>query len=181
LKDRCIDEDRSVIAGRGVAPKEFSQLAELQVAGRIAEAGWRVYFPHRDDGFDLIALKQTADGIQIRPVQVKGKYLKDDKTDKRLYGYIGKLTQTHPEIVLAIPYFAVGDILRLLHVALMPLCMVRQNAKGWRCLPAKFIGGPPSPRGDHKKYFAQEGLKRLESRSWRNERLVDTLIDEDDE
>jgi hypothetical protein len=163
------------------APKEFSQLAELQVAGLIAEAGWRVYFPHRDDGFDFIAVKQTSDGMRIRPVQVKGKYPEDDKTDKRLYGYIGKLTQTHPEMVLAIPYFAVGDIPRLLHVAFMPLCMVRSHSKGWRCLPAKFTGGITSPRGDHAKYFDQEGLKRLESRSWCDGKLVDELIDEDDE
>ena len=56
------------------APKEFSQLAELHVAGLFAEAGWRVYFPHRDDGFDFIAAKPVDGKIVIRPVQVKGKY-----------------------------------------------------------------------------------------------------------
>lgn len=28
--------------------------AELYVAGRLADAGWNVYFPHRDKGFDFI-------------------------------------------------------------------------------------------------------------------------------
>src|ERR1039458_8734232 len=114
-------------------PKEFSQLAELHVAGLFAEAGWRVYFPHRDDGFDFIAARADSDGMLIRPVQVKGKYPKDDKLDKGVYGYTGKLTQMHPEMALAIPFFAIGDLPKLLHVAFMPLCMVRRHSKGWRC------------------------------------------------
>jgi hypothetical protein len=172
--------NNDVPIAKNPAPKEFSQLAELHVAGLFAEAGWRVYFPHRDDGFDFIAAKQIADGILIRPVQVKGKYPKDDKLDKRVYGYIGKLTQTHPEMVLAIPYFAVEDIPKLLHIAFMPLCMVRPHSKGWRCLPAKFLRGVPSPRGDHSKYFDHEGLGRLESRSWCQESLADDLANEDE-
>jgi len=162
------------------APKEFSQLAELHVAGLFAEAGWRVYFPHRDDGFDFIAAKPTADGILIRPVQVKGKYPKGDKLAKRVYGYVGALTQTHPEMVLAIPYFAAEEIPRLLHVAFMPICMVRQHKRGWRCLPAKFSGGIASPRGDHSKYFDHEGLLRLESRTWCSDSLADDLADVDE-
>ena len=48
-------------------------LAELWVAGKLVDAGWNVYFPHRDKGFDLIAT-YTSDGqIRIRPIQVKGK------------------------------------------------------------------------------------------------------------
>src|SRR5229473_1817256 len=49
--------------------------AELYVAGRFADAGWNVYFPHRDKGFDFIISKPHAEvGQLIRPVQVKGKY-----------------------------------------------------------------------------------------------------------
>lgn len=33
----------------GVAPKTFDQLAELHVAGLLAEKDWRIYFPHRND------------------------------------------------------------------------------------------------------------------------------------
>jgi hypothetical protein len=171
---------REQVTGKSGAPKEFSQLAELHVAGLFAEMGWRVYFPHRDDGFDFIAAKPISDGMLIRPVQVKGKYPKDDKLDKRVYGYTGRLTQIHPEMVLAIPYFAVGDIPLLRHVAFMPFCMIRSHTRGYRCLPAKFVRGVTYPRGDHSKYFDQEGLKLLESRAWCHESLVDELAEEDE-
>jgi hypothetical protein len=148
------------------APKEFSQLAELHVAGLFAEAGWRVYFPYRDDGYDFIAAKSIGKELLIRPVQVKGKYPEAEKLDKRVYGYIGKLTQKHPDMVLAIPYFETGDIPILRHVAFMPLCMIRSRPRGSRCQPAKFISGVPSPRGDHAKYFDSFGLSRLEDTKW---------------
>jgi hypothetical protein len=49
--------------------------AELYVAGKFADEGWNVYFPHRDKGFDFIVSKANSSGIQmLRPVQVKGKY-----------------------------------------------------------------------------------------------------------
>jgi hypothetical protein len=81
--------------------------AELYVAGRFADAGWNVYFPHRDEGFDFIICK-LIDGStpSIKPVQVKGKYPTHEKGDKTVYGYVGKLTQTHRGMVLAIPYFS---------------------------------------------------------------------------
>src|SRR5438128_375171 len=61
--------------------------AELYVAGLVADAGWNVYFPHRDRGLDFIASKTGGDGQQIiRPVQVKGKYPCKGKTDKQYYG-----------------------------------------------------------------------------------------------
>jgi hypothetical protein len=49
--------------------------AELYVAGKFADEGWNVYFPHRDKGFDFIVSKQDSGAVQIlMPVQVKGKY-----------------------------------------------------------------------------------------------------------
>lgn len=162
------------------APRTFDQLAELHVAGLFAEAGWRVYFPHRDDGFDFIAAKPVASGMLIRPIQVKGKYPMNDKSDKRVYGYVGKLSQTHPEMVLAIPYFEIGELPVLRHVAFMPLCMVRSSSRGFRCLPAKFMAGMTSPRGNHAKYFDHEGLTRLAAIDWASEALLDELADEDE-
>jgi hypothetical protein len=156
-------------SAKGLAPKEYSQLAELHVAGLFAEAGWRIYFPHRDDGFDFIAIKSINtldDRLLIRPVQVKGKYPEHQKLNKPVYGYIGKLTQTHPDMVLAIPYFEQGSIPVLRHVAFMPQSMLRKHSRGWRCEPAKFLNGLPSPRGDHAKYFDHQGLRRLEDSSW---------------
>ena len=162
------------------APKEFSQLAELHVAGLFATAGWRVYFPHRDDGFDFIATKPLGDDILIRPVQVKGKYPEDEKLDKQGYGYIGELSQTHPEMVLAIPYFETGDIPILRHVAFMPRCMIRATSRGWRCMPAKFVKGKAHPRGDHSKYFDHEGLLRLQNKAWCSDALADSFVEEDE-
>ena len=81
--------------------------AELYVAGLLANAEWNVYFPHRDRGMDFVISKTGADGVEIiRPVQVKGKYPSSDKGNKATYGYVGKLNQVHPDMILAIPFFA---------------------------------------------------------------------------
>lgn len=48
-------------------------LAELYVAGVLADDGWNVYFPHRDEGFDFMISKYLGDRIVLRLVQVKGK------------------------------------------------------------------------------------------------------------
>ena len=162
------------------APKAFDQLAELHVAGLFAEAGWRVYFPHRDDGFDFIATKQLPDGILIRPVQVKGKYPEDAKKNKPTYGYVGRLSQIDPEMVLAIPYFSIGALPILQNVAFMPFYKIRPKGKGYRCEPAKFTGGKALLRGEHAKYFDHEGLKRLSKRTWAKE-FAEGALDAEDE
>lgn len=75
--------------------------AELYVAGRFADAGWNVYFPHRDRGFDFIVSKQTINGdYLIRPVQVKGKYPTESKRNWPVYGFVGRLSTLHDEMVL---------------------------------------------------------------------------------
>ena len=55
-------------------PKTSDYFAELYVAGRFADAGWNVYFPHRDQGFDFVISKVIGVDTVLRPVQVKGKY-----------------------------------------------------------------------------------------------------------
>ena len=55
-------------------PKPSDYFAELYVAGRFADAGWNVYFPHRDQGFDFVISKVIGVDTVLRPVQVKGKY-----------------------------------------------------------------------------------------------------------
>jgi hypothetical protein len=160
------------------APKEFSQLAELHVAGLFAEAGWRVYFPHRDDGFDFIAVMDMGQfGLLIRPVQVKGKYPEEATRDRAIYGFIGKLSQFHEDMVLAIPYFEIGSLPVIRHVAFMPACMIRKHSKGSRCLPAKLIDGVPSPRGNHAKYFDHEGLQRVSKLGWARDVLKESSND----
>lgn len=154
-----------------LSPKTFDQLAELHVAGLFAEAGWNVYFPHRDKGFDFVAMKSVQGEFIIRPVQVKGKYPEEGTKDHDVYGYVGTLTQRYPEMVLAIPYFERGAIPILKHVAFMPDCMIRPRGKGFRCEPAKFKNGSAFPRGDHKKFFDDVGLQRLQIKSWFREGL----------
>ncbi|MES2391330.1 MAG: hypothetical protein V4555_06805 [Acidobacteriota bacterium] len=152
--------------------KPFSQLAELYVAGLFTQEGWRVYFPHSDDGFDFIAAKPSPNGVILRPVQVKGKYPKDTKSDKPVYGYVGELSQVHPEMVLAIPYFAVGDLPVLCHVAFMPFWKIGSSSRGVKCQPAKFSKGKAAPRRDHLKFFDREGLQWLSNRNWSKEVLA---------
>lgn len=140
--------------------------AELLVAGLMANAGWNVYFPHRDKGLDFIVSKTGEDGIEIiRPVQVKGKYPTEEKGDKPTYGYVGKLNQIHPEMVLAIPYFAAG-IPGPLFVAYMPFSRVKPHSRGYRCVPAGFKNSLPIQRRDFKMFCDGQGLKLLEKKDW---------------
>jgi hypothetical protein len=87
------------------SPSTRDVFAELYVAGLLADAGWNVYFPTRDIGFDFIATRTTSSGIIIRPVQVKGKYPTAGKRDVAPYGFGGWLSQLHQEMVLAIAFF----------------------------------------------------------------------------
>jgi hypothetical protein len=152
-------------------PQTFSQLAELYVAGLFAEQGWRVYFPHRDEGFDFLAMKGEGGQSLIRPVQVKGRYPTEAKLDSRAIGFTGELTKTHPEMVLAIVYFEVSDIPVVRHVAFMPQSMFRSHKRGIRCLPAKFQQGKVIPRGDHSKFFDHKGLLRVAEPNWKDTTL----------
>mgnify|MGYP001810198563 CR=1 FL=1 len=137
--------------------------AELIVASRFAEAGWNIYFPHRDEGFDFIVSK-TVEGVGevIRPVQVKGKYPTDVKTDKATYGYMGVLSKVHPEMVLAMPFLNPISNAAPIFIAYLPMTMVRPCAKGYRCHPATFKKGSPRIRSDYDKIFDDSGLMLLE-------------------
>src|SRR5438477_4596073 len=127
--------------------KVSDYFAELFVAGLLADAGWNVYFPHRDQGFDFIITKRLATGeLLVRPVQVKGKYPMDDTGDRAGYGYTGKL-ELHPEMVLAIPFFDPSQT-NPVHIAYMPVKMIREHTRGYRCLPALFRNGQAQPRRD---------------------------------
>jgi hypothetical protein len=148
--------------------KVSDYFAELFVAGRLADAGWNVYFPHRDQGFDFIVTKTIGTGdMLIRPVQVKGKYPTGEKGDQSVYGYVGML-DLHPEMVLAIPFFSHNSPAVPVHVAYMPARMIRKHARGYRCQPGRFQGGEPLPRGDHRVFFDEEGMRNLESPEFRD-------------
>jgi hypothetical protein len=141
--------------------------AELFVGGRLADAGWNIYFPHRDQGFDFIITKRNPTGeLLIRPVQVKGKYPTEDKGDQDLYGYVGDL-DLHPEMVLAIPFFSSSQTTPV-NIAYMPVSTIRKNPRGYRCQPASFKNGKPLPRRDHRKFFDEDGMRNLELSGFRD-------------
>lgn len=147
--------------------------AELFVAGRFADAGWNVYFPHRDQGFDFIATKPDGAGGQlVRPVQVKRKYPQPQRASRPTYGFIGKLTQVHPEMVLAIPFFPVAQSNTPNCIAYLPFCALKKHKRGYRCLPAQFKEGAATARRDYAKFFDQSGLTLVESQDSRTPHIA---------
>jgi hypothetical protein len=141
--------------------------AELYVAGRFADAGWNVYFPRRDRGFDFIVSKPIGSTDQlIRPVQVKGKYPTAEKTDKATYGYIGELTETHREMVLAIPFFTISSPEVPSNIAYLPFGVVRPHPRGYRCEPCTFVAGVAKPRRDYAHFFDERGLRLVAQSNW---------------
>lgn len=148
----------------GVSGIEYPDyFAELYVAGLMAHAGWNIYFPHRDRGLDFIASKTGADRHQIiRPVQVKGKYPEVDKTNKKDYGFVGRLNQIHPDMVLAMPFFAGADFAPPVFVAFMPYAAIKPHKRGYRCQPAYFKDGRPFPKPNCSRYIGKAGLDLIE-------------------
>ena len=146
-------------------PRDY--FAELYVAGLLGDAGWNVYFPHRDRGMDFIVSKTGTEGHEIiRPVHVKGKYPEADKTDKARYGYVGRLNQTHSQMVLAIPFFETAALGPVLLVAYMPWSQIKPHQRGYRCEPATFRGSSPKPRREFQGYFGAKGLAQIERDDW---------------
>ncbi len=151
-------------------PRTRNYFAEMYVAGILADAGWNVYFPKRDIGFDFIIVKEIEGKVIVRPVQVKGKYPERTKGDKVSYGFVGKLSQRYNELVLAIPFFPLEEQAEApCSVAFMPTSQVKRHSRGVRCLPASFRAGRPFARRDYGKFFDKEGMKLMEGESWRYE------------
>jgi len=142
--------------------------AEMYVAGMMADRGWNVYFPRRDMGFDFIITKQVGEKTILRPVQVKGKFPGIGKLNKVAYGYIGKLSQLHDDMVLAIPFFSQASKMTPPdYVAFMPRRRIRiQTSRGYACCPASFKNGTVLPRRDYSRYFGYDGIALMESGNW---------------
>ncbi len=134
----------------------------------MGDAGWSVYFPKRDVGFDFIVSRASDGNVLIRPVQVKGLYPTEVKKDKAGYGYIGKLSQLHDDMVLVLPYFSTDRVGPApICIAYMPRNEVRlQASRGFKCTPAKFSSGCAEPRSTFKHFFGHEGLQALSSPTW---------------
>lgn len=145
-------------------PKTRDYLAELFVAGIMGDAKWQIYFPKRDEGFDFIAIKRTANGTLMRPVQVRGLYPTPEKKDRGVYQWRGKLTQTHPDMIVAFCYFS-SDATTVAPtcVAYVPLEYMKKPSRGgYRFDGASLKGGRVSPRRDSKHFFDWEGLRALD-------------------
>jgi len=126
------------------APATRDYFAELYVAALFGDAGWSVYFPKRDVGFDFIATKPAGGEVLIRPVQVKGLYPTAEKTDKATYGFKGKLTALHNLMVLALPFFHNTNLHAPEHIAFMPRdqcnVLIRLSQTHTRCSGSCFTG-----------------------------------------
>lgn len=151
------------VAGSSGAPQTRDYFAEMYVAGVLADAGWDVYFPRRDKGFDMIVSRPAGASTIVRPVQVKGKYATDEKTDKASYGYVGRVTAFHDDMILAIPYFTSQSLGAPMLIAWMPRGEIKQHSKGWRCEPARFVGGVPEARPGYAHFFGAAGLSVFEA------------------
>ncbi len=145
------------------------RFAEMYVAGLLADCAWNIYFPNRDHGFDFIITKTVNNDFLIRPVQVKGKYATQVKGNTNEYGYVGKLTQFHDEMVLAIPFFSLDLQTHPIHVAFMPRPTIKpHSSRGHKCAPATFRKGVPAPRRDYQKFFDTSGICLLDSPNFKN-------------
>ena len=151
------------VAGSLGAPQTRDYFAEMYVAGVLADAGWDVYFPRRDKGFDMIVSRPAGASTIVRPVQVKGKYATDEKTDKASYGYVGRVTAFHDDMILAIPYFTSQSLGAPMLIAWMPRGEIKPHSKGWRCEPARFVGGVPEARPGYAHFFGAAGLGAFEA------------------
>ena len=148
---------------------EIDQAAELYVANVFVNAGWNVYFPHKDNGFDFIITKSINKEIIIRPVQVKGKYPTEIKIKRKVYGFVGPISSFHDEMVLAIPFYE-SEVDRKMNlpknIAYMPFNTIKKHTKGYRCEPCRY-DSKPIPRKEYIKFFDEEGIKNIENRKWK--------------
>jgi hypothetical protein len=142
--------------------------AEMYVAGLLADAGWNIYFPRRDKGFDYIVTHETAAGVLVRPVQVKGLYPTPGKGDRSAYGYGGQLSVVHPGMALVLVFFQPGATEGTpQHIAYMPRGQIRARARGGhRCVPSTLRAGIVTPRREFAGYFDAAGLAAMAESNW---------------
>ncbi len=152
------------------ATNQRDYFAEMYVAAILADAGWNIYFPRRDNGFDFIVTKKSAERVIVRPVQVKGKYPEITKVRAGIYGYVGKLSLLHDDMVLVIVYFPFESERGLppATVAFLPHSKIKRTSRGGhRCQPAKYQDGVVRVRRDYARYFDAAGLAAMTQSDWK--------------
>jgi hypothetical protein len=142
--------------------------AEMYVAGLLADAGWNIYFPRRDKGFDYIITREVGSVVLVRPVQVKGLYPTAEKGDRTAFGFKGSLSLLHRDMVLALVFFPPGAKEGTpQHIAYMPHGQIRPRSRGgFRCVPASLKAGLVAPRRDFIRYFDRDGLNAISQPGW---------------
>ena len=143
--------------------------AEMYVAGMLADKGWNVYFPRRDKGFDYMISREVNGEVLVRPVQVKGLYPTAEKGDRVAYGYGGRLSLLHRDMVLVLTYFDASAVeITPQQVAYMPRSQIRARSRGgFRCVPSSLRAGKVTPRRDFVGYFGDAGLAAMEQLDWK--------------
>ena len=111
----------------------------------MADAGWDVYFTHRDQGFDLVTTLTTSEGTIVRPVQGEGQIFDEGQTEKGpVTAMLGGRRPSTSHVV--IPLFAGMSDKAPNHIAWMPRSEILPMTKDrWRGEPARFNGGAPEP------------------------------------
>lgn len=156
MKDTADEEKQT-------GPETRDYFAEMYVAAILADAGWDIYFPRRDKGFDMIVSRPAGATTIVRPVQVKGKYATDAKTDKAAYGYVGNISAFHDDMIFAIPFFNAKSAAAPLMIAWMPRYALKPHKRGWKCEPARYVDGAPEPRPGYDYFFDAPGLMRFKA------------------
>jgi len=144
---------------------DLAKLAELYVAGTFAGAGWQVFLPHQDQGFDFVIYKASIGQTSLLPVQVRGCYRQTSKkTDMTTYGKPElKFSQLHPQLIVALPFFAPDALTpELVAYGWLSDLKINSNTNVHRWEPACLKDGVCTPRRDSVGYFGKEGLARLE-------------------
>lgn len=144
------------------------EFAELYTAGLFADAGWTVYFPRRDRGFDYIVTKQHDTEMLVRPVQVKGVYPEEQKKGGRPFGKDLKLTAFHPQMVLVMPFFEYSPekAESPTHVAFFPLQPSRRSDGKHIIRPALLKGGKISIRETYQRFCGKTGIDAVSASGW---------------
>lgn len=143
--------------------------AEFRVAADLAAAGWQIYFPSRDTGFDFLVMRDTANDVLIRPVQVTSKLPDVGTTDRKTYGTIRNLSRVHPDMVLAIAFYEHTEGGPRHHsTAYLPMSrVVHQTNKKYRCEPARIDeDGRIHHRRDFAGFFDDAGIWMLPRADW---------------
>jgi len=176
------------------APEVHEQLAELNVAAQLADAGWEVFLPYRDRGFDLIAARKVGRSWIVRPIQVKGRYLqKGYRRDRenevsmrgRQEGARFPLSEPHNDLVVALVYVDTDPSPIVLCTAYLPFKVVkksvtrqtqgRRNHRVFWPAPAQWMRHADDsvslePKPEFDRFFDGNGIRLMARSNWSNEK-----------